>query len=290
MNPEKLIQMMNELPDEMIDSANQSRFRKRKKFRYIIPAIAACIVGVIAVSVYHRLQMQTPEIAKPPMIAVETTTTVTLVPESTVTSDKQTVQTKVQMTTAVNVTVYTTTVTTQVEKEPQGTDAPVTESHVVTELPTENKEPETVATTESLSVNVPVWKGITANPESASVPNIDCRFGLCPNDANDRLRIQYGIPPESEYDLTQHQCLLIDIKSGYSMTAVIGGKLTPEGLILKVAYLNQASDLAVLRYAIPLPEDFTVKPESCYAEFIESVDETEFQAMLTDSPMIEIIA
>ena len=300
--------MMNDLPDAVIDSANSPAVRPKQRFWYMIPAVAACFIALIAAAVYPKLRTQMPEVTEPPVTA-ETTAAVTTASGQTMQIVTQTsaqfVTETVQTTAAVTVTVYTTAVTAPAETEPPETDEAVTEppqtaattAEQAETVPPETKPeiiPETLpqtkvpaqATQLTEPLKVPVWKGITVRQESESPsePNVDCRFGICPDDANDRLRAEYSIPPE--YDLTQHQCLLIDIVSGCQTAAVIAGDASPNGLTLIVAYLNQPSGLCVFRYAVPIPDHFTVDTERCRVQYIGSADETEFQMMLTDSPTV----
>lgn len=65
MTPEELIGLMNELPDDMIDSANRTRFRRRGSIRYLIPAAAACLLVGIAAMLYPKLQTQKPAAVGP---------------------------------------------------------------------------------------------------------------------------------------------------------------------------------------------------------------------------------
>ena len=291
MNPITFSEILTDIPDSFIESAAEPHSKPIRWYR--ISAAAACIVLLIAAALYPKLRMQTPEIAVPPESVAEVITSTTTAPEIAEYTETQTATSPLQTTfDSVTATVSTTasvaaSATVTETKTPTPTEPPETDVPVVTELPAESTDPIVTVATKPQPITVPVWQGITVYPESVSLPHIDCRFGLCPNDANDRLRTEYGISPE--YDLTQHQCLLIDVESGYSMAAVIGGKLAPEGMSLKVIYLNQPSDLAVQHYVIPLPENYTLDTENCYAECTELTDETEFQAMLTESPMIELI-
>ena len=70
--------------------------------------------------------------------------------------------------------------------------------------------------------------------------------------------------------------------------AELGGELTPEGLVLNVAFLNQNPDIARVNCAIPLPDDFTVDPKNCRVETVILTDSEEFQEMRVENPVIEI--
>ena len=50
---------------------------------------------------------------------------------------------------------------------------------------------------------------------------------------------------------------------------------------------NEVSEYTV-RYAIPLPENLTVEPENCTVEYVTVTDESEYQALLTDSLSFEL--
>lgn len=296
MNPEEFIRMMNGLPDEMIDSANLSRFRHHHQFLYIIPAIAACFVALIAAAVYPKLRTQIPPITEPPMQTSETITSATVEPKSTTiqtaTLPEQTVLTSDTVTVPSTVTPITETTAPEPDLPPEEitqTVQPDTELPTETTMMTESAQsiPETTALTGSQSVTLPIWKGRTDHPESELDSQIDCSFVPCPEDADDELRDLYGIP--QNFDLSQNPCLLIMIRTTYADAAVIGGEITEEGLVLKIACLEKENaENRVIRCAIPLLENVQIEPENCYAEYIALTDETEYQAMLTDNLMIII--
>ena len=77
--------------------------------------------------------------------------------------------------------------------------------------------------------------------------------------------------------------------TGYKNTAVTGCRYTQNGLNLTVSYLktNEISEYTV-RYAIPIPENLTVEPENCTVEYVAMTDESEYQALLTDSLIFEL--
>lgn len=85
MTPEELINMMNDLPDDMIDSANQTRFRRRGSFWYLFPTVAACLMIGITAILYPKLRAQKPAVVTPH----ETGTTVT--EDSLYTTDNESV-------------------------------------------------------------------------------------------------------------------------------------------------------------------------------------------------------
>ncbi len=75
----------------------------------------------------------------------------------------------------------------------------------------------------------------------------------------------------------------------YQDAAVIGGTLTDNGLQLKIACLKKKNmENSTFHFALPIPDDLVMEPENCTAEYLILTDETEYQAMLTDSLTIEI--
>ncbi len=305
MNAERFMELMNTLPDDMIVKAVHAEYRSRPKLIRFLPAIAACLVIGIFAAVYPKLRMQMPEVTEPPMMTAVTTAAVTTGAEQTSgtltesakvqTTEARTSLTRTQTTAAVNV--DTTAVTAPEETAvqptktaPPDTEAPATEP-ALTECPAETtvfiQTTVEARTTEPQPVTIPIWKGDLPEPElfDPELP-IDCKFSLCPANASNQIRQRFGIP--AEYDLTQHQCLLVEIKTGYTWMAVHDGELTVKGLTLNIDWLNQFSANAHIYCAVPIPDDYTIEPENCFAEYLISEDEAEFLEMQIEKPMINI--
>lgn len=251
-------------------------------------------------------------------VTVNTYTAVTNALTSAASTQAAGTQTDAAQTAAATVTVYTTAATEQQETTARQTEtaapAAVTETappHTAPATPTtescdvpasegtdsspgiidESVRPaaETTVQTASLRETVPFWQNIRSVPTSAYMETyLNASFRLCPQDANDWLRSLYGIP--DDYDLTQHRCLLVNIDSGYTSAAVLGGEMTPDGFVLKVAFLDQYPNQAGVAGAIPLPDAFTLDPEQCRLESVIVKDETEFREMITktEPPTIEV--
>lgn len=75
MSPEQFIGMMNELPDDIIVSANRTRFRRRGSIRYLIPAVAACLTVGMTAMLFAKLRTGKPERTDPPAAVTEAFTT-----------------------------------------------------------------------------------------------------------------------------------------------------------------------------------------------------------------------
>ena len=317
MNPSAFSELLTDISDEYIVSAASPHVKSIHWYQ--VTAIAAGIVLLIAAAVYPKLRMQVPEVTEPPVTAV-TTAAVTTVSEQTTgtltaSAKVQTTEARTSLTrtqTTATITAYTTAVTSPeetavqpTETAPPDTEAPATEP-AQTERSAETivpKQTETAVSTglssaqttagttaaETQPVTVPVWRGSlfpASAPSDVSEIKISCRFQLCSSDISDRKRREYGIP--QNYDLRKHQCLLIEIQSGYTAVAVLGGELTPEGLVLNVAFLDQNPDIASVNCAVPLPDDFTVDPKNCRVETVILTDSEEFQEMRVENPVIEI--
>lgn len=88
MKPEELIEIMNEIPDTMLISANSTRFRRRGSILYLIPAIAACLLVGITALLYPKLRTRRPDVKNPTeetgsTASVQTTVTGTDASDST---------------------------------------------------------------------------------------------------------------------------------------------------------------------------------------------------------------
>ena len=170
------------------------------------------------------------------------------------------------------------------------TTAVLTESSLITSetVHSETTVPEGAKPKE---VTFPIWKGRIEHPESVPVdpkPMISGRFNLCPVDADDYLRVRFGIP--AEYDLTQHQCLLVTLDAFmYQDAAIVSGEWSNDCLHLKIACLPDTHhDKSVIHFALPIPDNMTIEPNQCSAEYVAMTDQTEYQALLTESLTIEI--
>ena len=258
----------------------------------------------------------------------ESTAFTTAAPESKTSTTQTTAHpasvTSRTATTAMTVTVHTTAQTTQStasvgttaprqtaaseRTEPQQTDQPATTTQKQTKAPvhTGSTNVTTVTTTEPqpVTIEVPLWTGYIIDESSIwdevpgegkmdfqswfrVFPSVqpDPFFGL--SDQYELFYEEFSVP--QEFDLTQNRCLEITIQTAYTKTAVIGCRYTQNGLTLTVAYLEGGGFANQnIRYAIPLPDELNVLPENCCAEFVPVTDETEYQALLTNSLTVEM--
>ena len=323
-------QILTDLPDEILDAAAKPFCGKpvlRYSLPAIAAGIVLLIAAAVYPKLRTELPAVTePPVQTAVTTAAVTSEAAQTVATGTYTpvtkAQAAGTQTDAAQTAAATVTVYTTAVT-----EQQGTTARQTETaapaavtetappqtvpHTAPATPTtescdvpasegtdsspgiidESVRPaaETTVQTASLRETVPFWQNIRSVPASAYMETyLNASFRLCPQDANDRLRFLYGIP--DDYDLTQHRCLLVNIDSGYTSAAVLGGEMTPDGFVLKVAFLDQYPNQAGVAGAIPLPDAFTLDPEQCRLESVIVKDETEFREMIakTEPPTIEV--
>ena len=322
MNPTAFSELLADISDEYIASAAKPHSKSVRWYQ--ISAVAACIVLLIAAAVYPKLRMQTPEITEPPESAAEIITSTTSVPELAEHSETRTATSPIQttfnsVTAAVNTTasgtdsaaVTETDASTAAESpetaaytetEPNKVDQPISTETPQTTTPaiTEPTQPMTTEP-QPVTYEFPLWKGSGQSPESfpeEPTPMISVRFRIFPDDAdeylpgtnsdNDYLLEAYGIP--SEYDLTQHQCLLIELDAYmYQDATVIDGEYMNNGLHLKIACLQDTHyDNSEIHFALPIPDDLILEPENCTADYLILTDETEYQALVTDSLTIEL--
>ncbi|MBR5363681.1 MAG: hypothetical protein IK134_10220 [Oscillospiraceae bacterium] len=315
MNAENFMDLLNTLPDDMIVSAVHAEYQRRTLPVWLMPAAAACLIIGIAVAVYPKLRMQKPPVAEPVISVTETTVaqmttniqTQTDAPETKTTA--QTANTMTQAATDSRTSAVTEPVTQPAETEMPKTE-PVTqpttpEPHTETVPPVVTTVPDNQDATEPESTHtehqvemveaVQVWQGEMTRPEMASdpesEPQIRCIFSIFNRsepdmDMNmiDDIKNQYGIP--ENYDLTKNQCLLIRLETEYADTAVTGGTLTADGLVLYVACRNQKEPLTDIYCAAPLPEGITVEPENCRAEY--QIYENESEKPKVKNPLIQI--
>ncbi len=314
MNPITFSEILTDIPDSFIESAAEPHSKPIRWYQ--ISAAAACIVLLIAAAVYPKLRIQTPEITEPPKSAAEVITSTTTAPEYAEYTETQTATSPIQtafdsVTVTVNTTASLATSATATETDtPAATEPPETEQFKAEQsvntkplqtTPSIITEITLPMTTTQQSITVPLWKGSVSNSPSELIideePNFGCLFRRLPFEQPDpffeipsqydRLREEFSIP--QDFDLTQEPLLYITIITGYKDTAITGCHYTQNGLKLTVSYLktNEISEYTV-RYAIPLPENLTVEPENCTVEYVTVTDESEYQALLTDSLSFEL--
>ena len=311
MNPTAFSELLADISDEYIASAANPH--SKSIHWYQVSAVAACVVLLIAAAIYPKLRIQAPEIAAPPESVAEVITTTTTVSEFGEHPDTQTTISPIQTTFAsvtatVNTTasVAATVAITETDASVQtdiSTDAkpPQTDVTVITDSPKTDvsitKTTVTIETTafteqhiettdhsvipviiEDPVIEVPLWKGIVMYPESVANPHLDSHVSLCTGDIDAWMRTLYGIP--QDFDLTQNRCLLIDIDTAYSKAVIIGCRQTPNGLTLIVAYLEDGTNLnKTIHYAMPIPDNMTLEPDNCNANYLEMTDEELIQEM-----------
>ena len=301
MNPITFSEILTDIPDSFIESAAEPHSKPIRWYR--ISAAAACIVLLIAAAVYPKLRMQTPEITEPPAATVTTETTAQNTAETTAVT---VYTTAVSMKTTHRTTAETVSQTVTETVTDAFTDPVETQTDSVSELQPQT-EPTMISTaiTETVqqpeTMTVPLWKGsVSGSPLDIildEIPDFSCLFRRLPFEQPDpffeipsqydRLREEFSIP--QDFNLTQEPLLDITIITGYKDTAITGCHYTQNGLKLTVSYLktNEISEYTV-RYAIPLPDNLTVEPENCTAEYVGLTDEDAYQALLTDSLIFEL--
>lgn len=304
MNPKSFLGMMSDISDEYIASAANPH--SKSIHWYQVSAIAACIVLLISAAIYPKLRIQTPEITEPPAAIVTTETTAQTAAETTTMTVYATYTTAVRQDATHQTTAETVSQTVTETVTDAFTDPVETQTDSVSELQPQT-EPTMISTAitetvqqQSETMTVPLWKGSVSSPSELIIdeePNFSCLFRSFPFEQPDpffeipsqydRLREEFSIP--QDFDLTQEPLLDITIITGYKDTAITGCRYTQTGLNLTVSYLktNEISEYTV-RYAIPLPENLTVEPENCTVEYVALTDESEYQALLTDSLSFEL--
>ena len=307
MNPTTFLGMMSDISDEYIVSAANPHSKPIRWYQ--VSAIAACIVLLISAAIYPKLRIQTPEIAVSPESVAEAITTTT-VPQSAACSETQTTISPIQTsfasaTVTVNTTASGAALTTVTETvaptatnpaqtdaavvtDPPKTDAPITQTAVAIETTALTEQH--IETTdnsgipviiEDPTIEIPLWKGMVEYPESVSEPHLYSRFSRGTGDMDAWMRTLYGIP--QDYDLTQKHCLLVEIDTAYSNAVIIGCKPVPNGLTLIVAYLDDGKELnKTIHYAMPIPDNMTLEPDNCNADYLEMTNEELIQEMEKD--------
>lgn len=311
MNPEQFILMMNDLPDAVIDSANSPIVKQKHKFWYIIPAVAACFIALIAAAIYPKLRIQTPEITEPVSKIITTETTAQTAAETTTMTVYATYTTAVRQDATPQTTAETVsqivTVTVTVTPTTQGS-APVqtvsvmqnetmpdtetawrTETKPNTDLtdqtisstinPNENETTQAEPIIEQ-SISVPVLRSepvfTEANQEAQEVT---CKF----HEATEEDLRTWG-DEAIRFDRSAYKLICATI-SGYCQDAVIvRGTIMSDDCQLLIAYLNEhnASDPIEVRYLMAFPIEMEIQVDNLHTNMSQVLGETFFQTLIEE--------
>ena len=174
-------------------------------------------------------------------------------------------------------------------------DSFTTDTQVYSSITNTYKTEEMTTVTNNTTVTpepntIPLWKGdvLIASSTCAEPPELACWFRFFPHEQYEMMREEFSIP--QNVDLSQQPCLLITVLTGYANTAIFGCQYTKDGLIMKIAYLETDTFVEqTMRYAIPIPDYLSLTPDNCVAEFITITNESEYQALLTDTLCMESV-
>ena len=305
MNAERFMELMNTLPDDMIDTAVHSEYRRRPKLMRFLPAIAACLVIGIFAAVYPKLRIQTPEITEPPAAIVTAETTAQTTAETTaVTVYTTAVSMKTtQLTTAETVSqIVTKTVTSapvtqgsgsvQTVSVVQNGTKPITETVLQTETkpntdvadqttinPDENETTQAEPIIEQ-SISVPVLRSepvfTEANQEAQEVT---CKF----HEATEEDLRTWG-DEAIRFDRSAYKLICATISGCCQDAVIVYGTIMSDDCQLLIAYLNEhnVSDPIEVRYLMAFPIEMEIQVDNLHTNISQVLGERSFQALVEE--------
>ena len=305
MNAERFMELMNTLPDDMIDTAVHAEYRRRPKLIRFLPAIAACLVIGIFAAVYPKLRIQTPEITEPPAAIVTAETTAQTTAETTaVTVYTTAVSMKTtQLTTAETVSqIVTKTVTSapvtqgsgsvQTVSVVQNGTKPITETVLQTETkpntdvadqttinPDENETTQAEPIIEQ-SISVPVLRSepvfTEANQEAQEVT---CKF----HEATEEDLRTWG-DEAIRFDRSAYKLICATISGCCQDAVIVYGTIMSDDCQLLIAYLNEhnVSDPIEVRYLMAFPIEMEIQVDNLHTNISQVLGERSFQALVEE--------
>ena len=305
MNPEQFILMMNDLPDSVIDSANSPVVRPKHKIGYMIPAVAACFIALIAAAVYPKLRIQTPEITEPPAATVTTETTAQNTAETTAvtvyttavsmkTTHRTTADTVSQIVAATVTVAPTTKGSTPVQTVSvvQNGTKPITETVLQTETkpntdvtdqttinPDENETTQAEPIIEQ-SISVPVLRSepvfTEANQEAQEVT---CKF----HEATEEDLRTWG-DEAIRFDRSAYKLICATISGCCQDAVIVYGTIMNDDCQLLIAYLNEhnVSDPIEVRYLMAFPIEMEIQVDNLHTNMSQVLGETFFQTLIEE--------
>ena len=316
MNPEQFILMMNDLPDAVIDSANSPVVKQNHNIWYMIPAVAACFIALIAAAVYPKLRSQTPEITEPPAEIITTETTTQNTAETTAmtvyatyttaVSQDATHQTKEESVSQIVTKTVTATPVTQSSVPVQTVSVVQNETKPITETVWQTEIEPNTDTTDQTVTEQPI--GSTINPyesratqaepiieQSISVPvlrsepvfananqeaqEVTCKF----HEATEEDLRTWG-NEAIRFDRSAYKLICATI-SGYCQDAVITrGTIMNDDCQLQIAYLKESdvADSIQVKYLLAFPIEFEIQTDNLHAYISHVLGENFFQTLIEE--------
>ncbi len=302
MNPEQFILMMNDLPDSVIDSANSPVVRPKHKIGYMIPAVAACFIALIAAAVYPKLRMQTPEITEPPaaIVTAETTArntaeTTAVTVYTTAVSREVTIQTTadtVSQTVAETVTAAEpviqnetkpgteTALQTDTKPNTEITDSPVTAQPIAaTTLPDEPTNEQSEPITEQ-SMLIPVLRAEPVLTEANQVTQeVICEF----QEATEEELQTWG-DEAAEFDRSSYKLICATISGCCQDAVIVRGTIMNDDCQLLIAYLKETDmpEPIQVKYLLAFPVELEFQTDNLHASISHVLGENFFHTLLDD--------
>ena len=322
MTQAEITALLNTLPDEWIESAAAPRKRNRISLLRTVPAVAACMIVLIAAAVYPRLKGHTPpRVPETDAVTAETGTTAqtetekisgtavssgtasaaesgeTAVPQTGLTGASEdsaaSSATAVSRSTSRQQSTVTTAKTESVsgsrttENSAESTAKSVT-TMVYETLSDPDKTEEGTAPWSCSTALIRLYRqGGDIEESAAEMNTVYARFEMYTAETPDPVLTAAGL---SDFDFSQYDCLLLHIQTNCTDAAVTACRLEQNGLVLTVSCLDAPSyqDKDGILFLLQLPKSLHIRVTDCRAEYQHLTDRAAYLSRLTDTLVLNL--
>ena len=323
MTQAEITALLNTLPDEWIESAVSPQKREPVSLLRTVPAVAACMIVLIAAAVYPRMKGHTPP--RVPETAAVTAETGTTEQTETVETGQDGPETEKISGTAISSgtasaaesgeTAAPQTGLTGAATDSTGFSVTMTSRSTSRQLSTETTERtesgsrtasdsavyETTIIYETLSdpdmtdesalstdVVIPLYRWGGDIEESAAEMNTAyARFAMFTAETPDPVLAAAGL---SDFDFSQYDCLVLHLQTNCEEIALTGIRTERNLTALTVSCLDAAAirEKYGVLYALAVPKSLNIQPENCRADFAHLTDREVFRSRVTNSLILEL--
>lgn len=322
MTQAEITALLNTLPDEWIESAAAPRKRNRISLLRTVPAVAACLIVLVAAAVYPRMKGHTPpRVPETTAVTAETGTTAQTetekksgtavssgtasAAESGETADPQTGLTAAATDSAASSATAAScstsrqqsTVTTAKTESVSGSRTTETSAESTAESVT-TMVYETLSDPDITEEGTAPWSCSTAlirlyrqggdiEESAAEMNTVYARFEMYTAETPDPVLTAAGL---SDFDFTQYDCLVLHLQTNCEEIALTGIRTERDLTVLTVSCLDAAAikEKYGVLYALAVPKSLNILPEGCRAEFAHLTDREVFRSRVTNSLILEL--
>lgn len=308
MNPFDMIELLKDLPDDIIESANRPRQRRshsKTRLKYVIPTLAACFIGLLCLTINPALNISTPEsiiITNTSSMSESITSTVTTDARSEMNPSNSTSDNGMTITTSQRLESTVSSVVTDISEHSSITVTTSSESTISNEESSSISTRETTATSEvstlpntddtAVDITNKTETTRTTTETTASTKTILYTLdkSICPlpelvSGGTIDPTTGHPVPLDAQIDYDGEKWNVV-LTESCEDACIVSGVLIDHVLYLSVACLSAQEEYSeeTIRFSLVFFDDVNIA--DIHVEREDFIDATEFNEIYTKVPVI----